>query len=260
MFKFDKANFVVSNGFFFTVLSLCKALVYPIQWRVPLVLVIDDEPNVREIVQAYLEREGFEVQTASTGNQGLQLISDLEPQLIVLDVMLPGIDGIEILKRIRPLNRTPVLLLTARGEEFDRVLGLELGADDYLTKPFSPRELVARVKAILRRTGFESSSEIVRHGDLQFDPSTRQVHIAGMEILLSALEFDLLRVLLAQPMRVFSRNELIDAVWGGDFPGVDRVVDVHISSLRRKLGDDAERPRYLSTVRGVGYRMLEARA
>jgi DNA-binding response OmpR family regulator len=223
------------------------------------VLVIDDEPNVREIVQAYLEREGFEVQTASTGTQGLQCIVELEPQLIVLDVMLPGIDGIEILKRIRPLNRTPVLLLTARGEEFDRVLGLELGADDYLTKPFSPRELVARVKAILRRTWFENSSEIIRHGDLQFDPNTRQVHIAGLEILLSALEFDLLRVLLAQPMRVFSRNELINAVWGGDFPGVDRVVDVHISSLRRKLGDDAERPRYLATVRGVGYRMLEAR-
>jgi DNA-binding response OmpR family regulator len=227
---------------------------------VPQVLVIDDEPNVREIVQAYLEREGFEVQTASTGTTGLQFITELEPQLIVLDVMLPGIDGIEILKRIRPLNRTPVLLLTARGEEFDRVLGLELGADDYLTKPFSPRELVARVKAILRRTGFENPSEIVRHGDLQLDPSTRQVHIAGVEILLSALEFDLLRVLLVQPMRVFSRNELIHAVWGGDFPGVDRVVDVHISSLRRKLGDDAERPRYLSTVRGVGYRMLEARA
>jgi DNA-binding response OmpR family regulator len=227
---------------------------------VPLVLVIDDEPNVREIVQAYLEREGFEVQTASTGTTGLQYISDLEPQLIVLDVMLPGIDGIEILKRIRPLNRTPVLLLTARGEEFDRVLGLELGADDYLTKPFSPRELVARVKAILRRTGLETSSEMVRHGDLKLDPNTRQVHIANTEIVLSTLEFDLLRALMAQPMRVFSRNELINAVWGHDFPGVDRVVDVHISSLRRKLGDDAERPRYLSTVRGVGYRMLEARA
>jgi DNA-binding response OmpR family regulator len=223
-------------------------------------LVIDDEPNVREIVQAYLEREGFEVQTASTGTTGLQYISDLEPQLIVLDVMLPGIDGIEILKRIRPLNRTPVLLLTARGEEFDRVLGLELGADDYLTKPFSPRELVARVKAILRRTGLETSSEMVRHGDLKLDPNTRQVHVANTEIVLSTLEFDLLRALMAQPMRVFSRNELINAVWGHDFPGVDRVVDVHISSLRRKLGDDAERPRYLSTVRGVGYRMLEARA
>jgi DNA-binding response OmpR family regulator len=227
---------------------------------VPQVLVIDDEPNVREIVQAYLEREGFEVQTASSGIQGLQLIVELEPQLIVLDVMLPGIDGIEILKQIRPLNRTPVLLLTARGEEFDRVLGLELGADDYLTKPFSPRELVARVKAILRRTGVENPSETVRHGDLQLDPNTRQVHIAKAEVFLSALEFDLLRALMAQPMRVFSRNELIDEVWGGDFPGVDRVVDVHISSLRRKLGDDAERPRYLSTVRGVGYRMLEARA
>ncbi len=222
--------------------------------------MIDDEPNVREIVQAYLEREGFEVHTASTGTQGLQCIVDLEPQLIVLDVMLPGIDGIEILKRIRPDNRTPVLLLTARGDEFDRVLGLELGADDYLTKPFSPRELVARVKAILRRTGFEPSAETIRHGDLKLDPNTRRIYLADVEIPLSALEFDLLRALLAQPMRVFSRNELINAVWGNGFPGVDRVVDVHISSLRRKLGDDAERPRYLSTVRGVGYRMLEARA
>ena len=222
--------------------------------------MIDDEPNVREIVQAYLEREGFEVHTASTGTQGLRYITELEPQLIVLDVMLPGIDGIEILKRIRPLNRTPVLLLTARGEEFDRILGLELGADDYLTKPFSPRELVARVKAILRRTGLEPSSEIIRHGDIKLDPNTRQVYIADVEILLSALEFDLLRVLLAQPMRVFSRNELINAVWGGNFPGVDPVVDVHVSSLRRKLGDQVERPRYLATVRGVGYRMLEVRA
>ncbi len=223
------------------------------------ILVIDDEPNVRDIARGYLEREGFLVKTASSGLDGLQQILESAPQLVVLDLMLPELNGLEILKRLRPQNKTPVLLLTARGEEFDRVLGLELGADDYLTKPFSPRELVARVKAILRRTNTPSTSQALQHGNLRLDPQTREVFIAENTVTLSALEFDLLHTLLLQPMRVFSRNELINAVWGSDFPGVDRVVDVHISSLRRKLGDDPEHPRYLATVRGVGYRLLEAR-
>jgi DNA-binding response OmpR family regulator len=242
-----------------TLLSLCKLALYGLQCRVVTILVIDDEPNVRDIARGYLEREGFMVSSANSGGAGLQLILETSPQLVVLDLMLPEMSGLEILKRLRPHNKTPILFLTARGEEFDRVLGLELGADDYLTKPFSPRELVARVKAILRRVDTKNSNTL-QHGDLRLDPLTREVFIADFNVALSALEFDLLHTLLSQPMRVFSRNELINAVWGSDFPGVDRVVDVHISSLRRKLKDDPERPRYLATVRGVGYRLLEARS
>ncbi len=241
-------------------LSLCKVHLCGLQCGVTKILVVDDEPSVRDIVRGYFEREGFVVTSAETGLQGLQQILETAPQLVILDVMLPEMDGLEILKRLRPHNKTPVLLLTARGEEFDRVLGLELGADDYLTKPFSPRELVARVKAILRRTDTRSTSQALQHGDLRLDPQRREVYVVDNLVQFSALEFELLYTLLAQPMRVFSRNELINSVWGDDFPGVDRVVDVHISSLRRKLGDDPERPRYLATVRGVGYRMLEARA
>ena len=222
---------------------------------VPLILVIDDEPSVREIASAYLKRHGFEVNTASNGLDGLRLALETNPALIVLDIMLPVIDGLEVLKRLRLERSLPVLLLSARGDEFDRVLGLELGADDYLTKPFSPRELVARVKAVLRRSGMDSSG--LRHGALRLDPLTRAVTLEGRTVELSALEFDLLGALMRSPGRVFKRDELIASVWNEDFSGVDRVVDVHISSLRRKLGDDAERPRFVATVRGIGYRLLE---
>ena len=225
--------------------------------RVPLILVIDDEPSVREIASAYLERHGFEVRSASNGLDGLRLALETNPALVVLDIMLPALDGLEVLKRLRLERSIPVLLLSARGDEFDRVLGLELGADDYLTKPFSPRELVARVKAVLRRGGIEIAGSALQHGALRLDPLTRAVTLGGQGVELSALEFDLLAALLRSPGRVFTREELIAAVWGEDFAGVDRVVDVHISSLRRKLGDDAERPRFVATVRGVGYRLLE---
>ena len=223
----------------------------------PLILVIDDEPNVREIASAYLERHGFEVRTASDGLDGLRLALETNPALIVLDIMLPKLDGLEVLKRLRLERPIPVLLLSARGDVFDRVLGLELGADDYLSKPFSPRELVARVKAVLRRGGLGGSSDGFQHGALRLDPLTRSVTLEGHSIDLSALEFDLLAALLRFPGRVFKRDELIATVWGEDFSGVDRVVDVHISSLRRKLGDDADHPRFVATVRGVGYRLLE---
>ena len=224
----------------------------------PTILVIDDEPSVREIAGAYLERQGFDVRTASDGADGLRMALDLSPALIVLDIMLPKMNGVDVLKQLRLERPTPVLLLSARGDEFDRVLGLELGADDYLTKPFSPRELVARVKAILRRGGASDGASVaLRHGALRLDPDTREVTLEGQSIELSTLEFNLLHALMRQPGRVYQREELIASVWGSDFSGVDRVVDVHIAGLRRKLGDDAERPRFLATVRGVGYRLLE---
>ena len=235
-----------------------KALHSPrIMTNVPLILVIDDEPSVREIAGAYLERQGFEVRTASNGLDGLRLALETNPALVVLDIMLPMLDGLEVLKRLRLERPMPVLLLSARGDEFDRVLGLELGADDYLSKPFSPRELVARVKAVLRRGGVETAGSVLQHGALRLDPLTRSVTLEGQAIDLSALEFDLLHALLRSPGRVFKRDELIGSVWREDFSGVDRVVDVHISNLRRKLGDEADRPRFVATVRGVGYRLLE---
>ena len=223
-----------------------------------MILVIDDEPSVREIAGAYLERQGFDVRSANDGADGLRMALDLNPALIVLDIMLPKMNGLDLLKQLRLERPTPVLLHSARGDEFDRVLGLELGADDYLTKPFSSRELVARVKAILRRgSASDGASVALRHGALRLDPDKREVTLEGQGIELRTLEFYLLHALMRQPGRVYQREELIASVWGSDFSGVDRVVDVHIAGLQRKLGDDAERPRFLATVRGVGYRLLE---
>ena len=222
------------------------------------VLVVDDEPSVRKVAVAYLEREGFTVHTASDGLDGLRQAEAGDLALIVLDVMLPKMNGLDVCKRVRATSNVPILLLTARGEEFDRVLGLELGADDYVVKPFSPRELVARVKAILRRTSGESAPLAVTYEDLKIDPVTRTVSVAGQPLDLSALEFDLLYTLSRAPGRVFTRNELIQKVWGEDFPGVDRVVDVHMVSLRKHLGESGQAPRFLHAVRGVGYRFGRA--
>lgn len=222
------------------------------------VLVVDDEPSVRKVAAAYLEREGFAVRTASDGLDGLRQAEAGDLALIVLDVMLPKMNGLDVCKRLRATSNVPILLLTARGEEFDRVLGLELGADDYVVKPFSPRELVARVKAILRRTSGEAAPLAVTYEDLKIDPVTRSVSVAGQPLDLSALEFDLLYALSRTPGRVFTRNELIQKVWGEDFPGVDRVVDVHMVSLRKHLGESGQAPRFLHAVRGVGYRFGRA--
>ena len=222
------------------------------------VLVVDDEPSVRKVAVAYLEREGFTVHTASDGLDGLRQAEAGDLALIVLDVMLPKMNGLDVCKRVRATSNVPILLLTARGEEFDRVLGLELGADDYVIKPFSPRELVARVKAILRRTSGKSAPLAVTYEDLKIDPVTRTVSVAGQPLDLSALEFDLLYTLSRAPGRVFTRNELIQKVWGEDFPGVDRVVDVHMVSLRKHLGESGQAPRFLHAVRGVGYRFGRA--
>lgn len=222
------------------------------------VLVVDDEPSVRKVATAYLEREGFQVQTAADGLEGLRQAEAGGLALVVLDVMLPGMNGLEVCKRLRASSDVPIILLTARGEEFDRVLGLELGADDYVVKPFSPRELVARVKAILRRTSGEAAPAVLTYEDLRVDPATRAVRLAGLALELSALEFDLLYELARSPGRVFTRNELIARVWGADFPGVDRVVDVHMVSLRKHLGESGHSPRFLHAVRGVGYRFGRA--
>lgn len=222
------------------------------------VLVVDDEPSVRKVASAYLEREGFQVRTAADGLDGLRQAEAGDLALVVLDLMLPKMSGLDVCKRLRASSNVPVILLTARGEEFDRILGLELGADDYVVKPFSPRELVARVKAVLRRTSGEAAPLPAVYEDLRVDPVTRTVSLAGQALDLSALEFDLLYELARAPGRVFTRNELIKRVWGEDFPGVDRVVDVHLVSLRKHLGESGQSPRFIHAVRGVGYRFGRA--
>jgi len=217
------------------------------------ILIVEDDPDVVRVARAYLEREGYAVLVEGDGEAGLQRARVARPDLVVLDWMLPGASGLDVLRRLRADGDVPVLMLTARTEEADRVLGLELGADDYLTKPFSPRELVARVGAVLRRTtASEPASDVVRHGALEVDGGTRIARVAGRDVDLTTLEFDLLRAFAAAPGRVFRRDELIERVWGGGYDGSDRVVDVHVSNLRQKL-TDAGGSDLIRTVRGVGY-------
>jgi DNA-binding response OmpR family regulator len=221
------------------------------------VLVVDDEANLVELVQGYLEREGYRVLTAGDGNRALDLVRDECPDLIVLDLMLPGLDGIEVCRRLRQFSDAYVLMLTARAEEVDKVVGLAVGADDYLTKPFSPRELVARVKAMLRRPRSTASAEPEppqQLGDLLIDRAGHEVLKRGVPLALTAREHALLVTLAAHPGRVFTRAHLLERVWGSDFYD-DHVVEVHVGNLRRKLEDDPARPRWVQTVRGVGYRL-----
>lgn len=218
------------------------------------ILLIEDDPDVAHLVTAYLQREGYRVVVERDGTAGLLHYQLDRPDLVVLDWMLPGSSGIDTLRRLRRESDVPVLFLTARSEEADRVLGLELGADDYLTKPFSPRELVARVGAILRRTdgAARDRREIIRHGPLAIDSASRLARVAGEVIPLTTLEFDLLRTLAEAPGRVFARAELLARVWERDYDGSDRVVDVHISNLRQKLAASSA-TELIHTVRGVGY-------
>jgi DNA-binding response OmpR family regulator len=226
--------------------------------RSPLVLVVDDEGPIREIVRRYLQADGVDVIEAADGPTAIQLFDLHHPDLVVLDVMLPGFDGIEVLRRIRAGSDAYVLMLTARTEETDRVVGLSVGADDYVTKPFSPRELAARVKALLRRPHMaDAATADGRFGELLIDAERREVRVRGEHVGLSALEFDLLVALSSAPGRVFSRRQLLERVWGYDFYGDERVVDVHIRNLRRALGDDADTPTWVATVRGVGYKFVE---
>jgi DNA-binding response OmpR family regulator len=220
------------------------------------VLVVDDEPIVREVVVRYLERDGYATLTASDGDMARTLIEGRQPSLVVLDVMLPGMDGLALCRWIRDRSAMPVILLTARGEEADRIVGLELGADDYVTKPFSPRELAARVRTVLRRgNGTTLPRETVEFGDIVLDGSSREARRAGTLVQLTAKEFELLWFLASHPRHVFSRDQLMARVWGYDSAVDTGTVTVHIRRLREKIEADASDPRHLRTVWGVGYRL-----
>lgn len=221
------------------------------------VLVVDDEPVVRDVVARYLERDGYETLEASNGEEARRILESEEPVLVVLDVMLPGIGGLELCRWIRETSDTPVILLTALGEEADRIAGLQLGADDYVTKPFSPRELAVRVANILRRSR-RTEMEIYRFGSIEMNLMTREVQKDGVPLKLTLKEFDLLQTFLANPKRVFKRDELMDRVWGYRSVLETGTLTVHIRRLREKLEDDPSKPRFLQTVWGVGYRFVGA--
>ena len=221
----------------------------------PTVLVVDDEPIVRDVVVRYLEREGFTTLEAADGNVARQLIQRHSPSLVVLDVMLPGTDGLELCRWIRRESDLPVIMLTARGEEADRIVGLELGADDYVTKPFSPRELAVRVRTVLRRAQpAPPHAERLVFDGLEIDGPTREVTKDGTSVRLTAKEFDLLKFLASHPRQVFSRDQLMDRVWGYEAALDTGTVTVHVRRLREKIEADPSRPRFLQTVWGVGYR------
>jgi DNA-binding response OmpR family regulator len=220
------------------------------------VLVVDDEPIVREVVVRYLEREGYRTLEAGDGDLARRLVEQHSPGLVVLDVMLPGTDGLELCRWIRSQSELPIIMLTARGEEADRIVGLELGADDYVTKPFSPRELAARVRTVLRRSSSETGrAEQLSFGDLTIDARMREVAKAGVPLQLTVKEFDLLWFLARHPRQVFSRDQLMDRVWGYEAALDTGTVTVHVRRLREKIEDDPSHPRFLQTVWGVGYRL-----
>ena len=224
----------------------------------PTILVVEDESSIASFVSLYLKNAGYAVRTASTGADALTLAAAHEPALIVLDLMLPDIDGLEVCKRVRQTSDVPILMLTARDEDVDKIIGLEVGADDYLTKPFNPRELVARIKSILRRSAPERrelQTEVIQHGDLRVDAGRREARVGDTEIQLAPKEFDLLWELLDHRGLVLTRDQLLERVWGYTFAGDTRTVDVHVRQLRRKLGDASP----IVTVWGVGYKVSTAR-
>lgn len=223
----------------------------------PKILIIDDEQSIINLVSVYLRPEGYEIHTATDGPTGLNSARNLKPDLIVLDIMLPGLDGIELLTRLRRESDVYVIMLTAKTEETDKIIGLSVGADDYLTKPFSPRELVARIKAALRRygtSGSTSDNSILNFNRLRIDPEARLMWKDNKQIDLTAIEFDLLHTLAQHQGRVLSREQLLEQVWGHDFYGEERVVDVHLGHIRKKIEDNPAKPEFIITVRGVGYR------
>lgn len=224
------------------------------------ILVVDDEKRIVEIVRAYLEREGYRVTAAYDGDTALEMARREHPDLIVLDLMLPGVSGWDICRALRKESDVPIIMLTARDDVTDRVVGLELGADDYVTKPFEPKELVSRVKAVLRRSGAaRPSSAVLRVGDLSIDVEKRLVFRGDEAIELTPTEFDLLRVLAEHPGRVYTRMQLLDSVQGDAFEGYERTMDSHVKNLRRKIEPDPEHPSRIITVYGVGYKVQEAR-
>ena len=218
------------------------------------ILVVDDEPNIADLIELYLRREGFRVVKATTGEDGVRAVGEHRPRLVVLDVGLPDVDGLEVCRRLRQTSTIPVIFLTARDGEIDRVLGLELGADDYVTKPFSPAELVARVKAVLRRTEGPPAAEILQVGAATIDLGRREVRVRDAPVAFTTKEFELLRFLAERPGLALSRQQILDNVWGYDWFGDSRTVDVHVAQVRKKL-DDAVR---IDTVRGIGYRLEPA--
>ncbi len=225
------------------------------------ILVVDDERKMVKLVRTYLEGAGFRVVVAYDGQEALTIFRHEQPDLIVLDLLLPEIDGLDVARAIRRTSNVPIIMLTARAEETDRLIGLELGADDYMVKPFSPRELVARVRAVLRRVGAgPAQSQLITAGALALDLGRREARLAGQPIPLTTAQFDLLTVLAQHPGQVFSRMQLLDAVQGEAFEGYERTVDAHIKNLRRALGDDPRDPRYILTVRGIGYKFAEPEA
>lgn len=221
--------------------------------------MVEDEPSIVTLLTYNLEQAGFQVLTAEDGNQGLKLALEEKPDFIILDIMLPGMDGIEICKKLRQEKvKTPILMLTARDDELDKVLGLELGADDYMTKPFSPRELVARIKAIMRRTNFENETEeddVIVIGDLLINESRHVVQFKGNPLELTPKEFELLLFFAKHRGKVLSRDQLLNGVWDFEYDGDTRIVDVHVSHLREKIEDNPKKPKYIQTILGFGYKM-----
>jgi two-component system, OmpR family, alkaline phosphatase synthesis response regulator PhoP len=224
----------------------------------PRILVVDDEPKIVRLVRDYLEHGGFDVLVARDGPEALMRARTERPDLVVLDLGLPGLDGLDVTRALRRDTTVPLIMLTARDSETDKVLGLELGADDYLTKPFSPRELVARIRAVLRRHEGDTPAELIRVGELELDVPRLRVRVAGRGVPLTATEFELLATMARQPGRVFTRAQLLDAIHGQALESYERAIDAHVKNIRRKLESDARQPRFLLTVYGVGYRVADA--
>jgi len=221
------------------------------------VLVVEDDPKIVNLLGLYLKREGFNVASAADGREALDAATRIRPSLIILDLMLPHIDGVEVCRRLRAASDVPILMLTARVDELDKLLGLSLGADDYVTKPFSPREVVARVKTILRRTARERPFRVLQRGSLEMDLDRHRVTVGGVEVDLTPVEFRLLQTLLESPERAFTRDQLLNHIYAHhEAAVVDRAIDVHVGKVRQKLGDDPDHPRFIATVRGVGYKLL----
>jgi len=223
------------------------------------ILVVDDELDIVKVVRAYLEQSGFRVVTASDGQHALTVFRHEKPDLVVLDLNLPKMDGLDVCRAIRRDSNTPIIMLTARVDETDRLIGLEIGADDYIVKPFSPREVVARVRTVLRRSNAVVADQpaLITISDLVIDPVKHEVHLAARLIDLTPMEFNLMQAMAAQPGRAFSRMELLDAAQGEAYEGYERSIDVHIKNLRQKLGDDPRHPTYILTVYGIGYKFNE---
>ncbi|HCM25084.1 MAG: DNA-binding response regulator [Treponema sp. GWB1_62_6] len=223
------------------------------------VLVVDDEPKIVALLVGYLEASGFKVHQAFDGNGALAVFREMQPDCLVLDINMPGMDGLSVAREVRKKSDLPIIFLTARADEMDRIIGLELGADDYVSKPFSPRELVARVKAVLRRAGPKEGTDSARivRGTVSLDARTRRVTIGGTPLNLTAVQFDILALIIREPGRAWSRLEILEGFSGSSYEGYERTIDAHIKNIRKAMGDDSDAPRFIETVRGIGYRFME---